>query len=643
MKRPPPVTVVDFETDPIEPRPEYPPKPVGVSIRRPGEKARYFAWGHYSGKNNCSKRDATLAVQSVWRSDTLLFHHAKFDVDVAQTHMDVGHIPWERIHDTMLLLFLHDPHAPDFKLKPSSERILGLPPTELEEVEEWIWQHRAQLIAEFGIDRFVDSKGKPWINSRKKVGAFIAYAPGDIAGRYANGDTDRTEGLFKYTWPRIVERGMQEAYDRERELMPILLENERVGLRVDLPALRKDIKLFTAAAETADEWLRKKLKDPNLNLDSDAEVAEALARAGVIDEDQWTLTATGKRSVSKKNLLPSMYNNPQVASAFGYRNRLNTCLKMFMLPWAKQAGARPDRHVSTNWNQVRLTGAGDNQGTRTGRPSTSNPNFLNISKTWYDKDDGYVHPKFLKDLPELPLVRRYILPDDGGVFLHRDYNGQELRLLGHFENAALMEAYQQNPRMDVHDHVRQLIEDIAGLRYHRTQVKITNFRRIYGGGAPATAGALNVSLDIAKQLLAAHGKALPGVKDLSSQIVGLARSGEPIITWGGREYYPETPRFDKRYGRMMTYEYKLLNYLIQGSAADVTKEAIIRYHNHPKRDSRFLVTVYDEINISAPRGDTDRQMKILRETMEGIECDVPMLTDGKTGLNWAALKGYTDA
>ena len=642
MKRPPSVTTVDFETDPIEPRPDYPPKPVGVSIKRPGEKARYFAWGHYTGKNNCSLVDAKNALHRVWKTDTLLFHNAKFDVDVAQTHMGCGPISWERIHDTMYLLFLCDPHAPDFKLKPSSERLLNMPPEELDVVEEWIWAHRAELVREFGIDRYTDSKGKPLINSRKKVGAFVAYAPGDIAGKYANGDTERTEKLFKYLWPRVQERGMGEAYDRERELLPILLENERVGIRIDLPLLRKDIKLYSSAVESADAWLRKRLKSPNLNLDSDADVAEALAQAKVVADEDWALTATGKRSVSKKNLLPSMYKDKKVAAAFGYRNRLNTCLKMFMLPWARQASARPDRHVSTNWNQVRNSNSADIGGTRTGRPSTSNPNFLNISKSWHDKDDGYEHPAFLSDVPELPLVRRYILPDDGGVFCHRDYNGQELRLLGHFEDAALMRAYQEDPRMDVHDHVRQLIEDIAGLRYHRTQVKITNFRRIYGGGAPATASALNVSIDIAKQLLAAHGRALPGVKALSAQIVGLARSGEPIVTWGGREYYPEPPRYDKRYGRHMTYEYKLLNYLIQGSAADVTKEAILRYHRHPKKSGRFLVTVYDEINVSAARGSFEKEMAVLKEAMESIECDVAMLTDGKIGPNWASLKTYED-
>lgn len=642
MPKAPPVDVIDFETDPIQARPFYPPKPVGVSIIEAGKKPEYWAWGHYTGENNCTKEQAARRLKALWRNGRRkLFHNAKFDIDVAVTHMGLPMLSWELIDDTMFLLFLDDPHADTFALKPSANRELGMAPEEQDAIIEWLWERRKELVARFNIDKYADSKGRPLVNSKAKIGAFVAYAPGNIAGKYAIGDTVRTEKLFKKIYPRILERGMGDAYDRERELMPILLDNERVGVRVDLRALRRDIELYSAASFEADNWLRKKLKTKDLNLDSDAEVAEALSRAGIVDDDQWTLTATGNRSVSKKNLLPTMFNDPRIASVFGYRNRLQTCLKMFMLPWERQATARGEPYISTNWNQIRQSHseAGVN-GTRTGRPSTSNPNFLNISKSWHDKDDGYEHPAFIKSIPELPLVRRYILPDDGDVFCHRDYNGQELRLLGHFEDAALMRAYQANPRMDVHDHVRQLIEDIADLQYHRTQVKITNFRRIYGGGAPATASALNVSIDVAKELLAAHGRALPGVKDLSAQIVRLARSGEPIITWGGRQYFTEPPKYDKRYGREMTYEYKLLNYLIQGSAADCTKEAILRYSRHPKKSGRFLVTVYDEINVSAQRSHVESEMAVLGEAMESIECDVPMLTDGKTGLNWAELKKW---
>lgn len=624
MRRAPTVTTVDFEGFAIERRPEYPPVPVGVSIKRPQDKkARYYAWGHPT-ENNCTKRDAVRALREVWDSNSpVLFHHAKFDMDVAATHMDCPVLPWERVHDTMLLLFLDDPHAPDLQLKPSAERLLGEAPTERDELKEWVLAHRAQIPIEF--------KPKDW-------GRAIAYTPGELCGRYANGDVTRTEGLFKYLWPRVAEREMLDAYDRERKLLPILLENERLGMRADVGGLRRDCGIYLQAVEAVDLWLRKRLKASSLNLDSDDDVAEALSRAGIVDDDTWTLTPTGKRSVSKTNLRPSSYNDHRVAAAFGYRNRLNTCLKMFMLPWLRQAEARGDGHISTNWNQVR----GAEYGTRTGRPSTNDPNFLNISKSWHDKDDDYEHPAFIKGLVELPLVRRYVLPDKGGVILHRDYNGQELRFLGHFEDGALCAAYQENPRMDVHAHVAGLIEETTGLIYRRTQVKTTNFRRIYGGGAPATAGALNIDIDAAKRLLAAHSKALPGVADLQRQIKGIVAGGSPIVTWGGREYYVEPPKFDKRFNRHMTYEYKLLNYLIQGSAADATKEAIIRYHDHPRRVGRFLVTVYDEINSSAARLAVKQEMELLRECMESIEIDVPLLSDGKTGLTWGDLVKYKD-
>lgn len=629
----PAVITVDFETLPIQPRPHYPPAPVGMSIRRPQDrKATYYAWDHPT-ENNCSKRDAVRALQSVWRETTpLLFHNAKFDVDVAQTHMDCPVLPWARIHDTMFLVFLHDPHSPNLQLKESAERILGLAPVERDELKEWVLAHRKQIEAEYGL------KVTP-----AKWGAAIGYTPGNMCGKYANGDVDRTLGLFKNLWPSIVERGMLNAYNRERELMPILLENERVGMRVDTRALRTDTALYNTALATADVWLRRRLKTSDLNLDNDGELSTALSKANIVADEAWSLTAKGHRSVSKKVLLPEHFKDKKVFQVLGYRNRLATCLRMFMEPWLRQATARKDHHISTNWNQVRQARGTSTGGTRTGRPSTTDPNFLNISKTWHDKDDGYEHPSFTGvDVQPLPLVRRYILPDVGGTFLHRDFNGQELRILGHYEDGALLAAYLADPRMDVHAFVAKLIEDTTGLHYYRTQVKITNFRRIYGGGAPATASALNVSLEAAKKLLDAHGKALPGVKQLSQAIKELSQSGDPITTWGGREYYVEPPKYDERFKRHMTYEYKLLNYLIQGSAADATKEAIIRYHNHPERTGRFLVTVYDEINASARKGCEAAEMRVLRDSMERLEFDVPMLSDGKTGPNWGSLKTFKD-
>jgi DNA polymerase I-like protein with 3'-5' exonuclease and polymerase domains len=621
----PPVTVIDFETHPIRQRPEYPPKPVGVSIRMPGErKSRYWAWGH-PAENNCSFKDAKRAFKAAWAHPSpKLFHNSKFDVEVATEHMGVRMLSWEQYHDTFFVLYLKDPHARDLSLKLAAERLLGEAPDERDELLEWILKNTPA--------------------TKKSWGDYICMAPGGLVGKYACGDTDRTLGLFKNFYPEILERGMGESYDRERELMPILLANEQEGLLVDMGALEEDIALYSAARDKADAWLRKRLKAPSLNIDSTAEFTDLLAKHGIVKDEDWTYTKTGKRSTKKDILTPDMFQDQKISQVYGYRNRLGTCLNMFMTSWYDQAQVN-DGRITTNWNQVRQPGGG----TRTGRPSTNNHNFLNISKTWDDKEDGYVHPKFL-GVPLLPLVRRYVLPDTGGYFCHRDYNQQELRILGHFEDGELMAAYRKDLRMDVHDFVRGLILNVTGREWPRRPVKIVNFRKVYGGGAPAAAAGIGCSLEEAKALLRAHEQAIPGIKILNGQIKALVADDEPIVTWGGREYYVEPPGWNARFGRNMTYEYKLLNYLVQGSAADATKQAIINYHNHPDRRGRFLVTVYDEINVSSPSSKSEKvrqsamkaEMAVLRDCMESLEFDVPLLSDGKFGLNWGALQKFTE-
>jgi DNA polymerase-1 len=598
----------------------------------PGErKYTYYAWGHPT-KNNCTEKQGHAKVKEAWelartKKIGLLFQNGKFDVDVAEVHCGVKRLDWSLYHDTMFLIFLSDPHAETYSLKPAAERILGMPPEEQDAVKEWVLAHKREISQKYGLAK--DFTPSEW-------GAYICEAPGDLVGKYADGDTIRTLKLFKHLYPDVWARGMAESYDRERKLMPILMDNERAGMRIDVPGLERDIEQYRSARTTADNWLRKTLKAPDLNIDSDKDMAAALKRAGVVTD--FVKTPTGQDSVSKKNLTADLFNDKRVFATFGYRNRLTTCLTMFMERW-HSIGHRTG-YINTTWNQVRQSRSSGNNGTRTGRPSTSDPNFLNLSKSWYDKNDGYVHPKHLKSLPELPLVRKYILPDPGGVFLHRDYNQQELRLLAHFENDKLMDAYNANPRMDVHQFVVDAVYEILGLKLERRAAKVVNFGLLYGMGLGKLSEDMDTDVETAKRIKKAQLSALPGLKALQDDINALAKGGQPIHTFGGREYYPEPSKIIN--GRLVDFIYKLLNYLIQGSAADFTKEAIIRYHD-VRKDSRFLVTVYDEINISAPKGSVKREMKALREAMEGIpNVDVPMLTDGKSGLTWGDLAKYED-
>ena len=624
----PKMPTIDFETKAIQARPAYPPEPVGVSVKLPGKKSQYLAWGHPTG-NNTTKTEAVRFLKTLWKpGQPLLFFNGKFDVDVGETHLGLPRLSATDIHDTMFMMFLRDPHARQLDLKGLAERYLGEAPEERDELKEWILKN---------VKTAEGKRPKP-----SEWGAYISEAPAGLAGRYAMGDTDRTWGLFKDSWDYVInEHDMLGAYQREQKVMPLFLDNERIGIRVDVKRLRKDVKAYSAALEAADAWLRKRLKSPNLNMDNDTQMLEALLRAGVVREEDLVLTATGKFSISKKNLTPDLYRDPRVASAFGYRNRLTTCLKFFMLPWLAQAEARGDGRISTNWNQVR----GGDGGTRTGRPSTRDPNFLNISKSWDNNDDGYVHPEFLSVL-ELPLVRRYLLPDEGEMWLHRDYNGQELRLLAHFEDGPLLAAYQANPWLDVHQHVADLIEEKTGKKFTRKSVKIANFRIIYGGGAPATAQGIGCTMEEAKDLLRAHGAALPSVNGrggLSAETKDIGKRGDCLFTWGGRAYYVEPPAFSKKHNRVMSFEYKLLNYLCQGSAADVTKQAMINYDEHPKRRGRFLVQVYDEMNVSSGP-DPKAEMAVLRDSMEMLseQLDVPMLSEGKWGKTWGDQKKFEE-
>lgn len=634
------VATFDFETLPIAGRPDYPPAPVGLAVCAPGLAPRYISWGHANGVNNGAEADAKQLLWNLWRDPgvRLLAHNAKFDVGVATERWGFPMLPWQRIEDTTFLAFLADPHSRSAGLKQLCEDLLGIPPDERDAVADWVVAHSAELLARWPQYAEIDKKtGKRKRSiSKKRAGAWIFAAPAEIVEPYAIGDVVRARALYDFLMPLVERHGMREAYDRERRVMPIFMTNERLGMRVALEQLEADCAMYDSAFGYAEDWLRDELRASGLNFDSDDDTAAVLVERGVVPEESFSLTKSGKLSMSKENLLPEMFTGPngaQIASMLGYRNRLKTCLSMFMEPWRDQA-QRYGGRITTNWNQIRGYGDG---GTRTGRPSTNGHNFLNISKSFEGRDDQYQHPDFA-GLPPLPLCRKYVLPDEGEVFLHRDFSGQELRVFGHFEQGALWEQYQANPALDVHAFVGGELMEVARREIERTKIKVMNFQAIYGGGVPALQRKLRCTAGEAKELKQFHDRALPGRKVLNEEISRVIMRGEPIRTWGGRLYFEE-PRGEDNRSKI----YKLLNYLVQGSAADQMKQAIIDWHDHPQRAARFLVTVYDEINISAIPEVAVHQMAILRETMEARRLSVPMLSDGKWGWAWGDVSKYDDA
>lgn len=631
-----PITL-DFETLPIQSRPNYPPQPVSFSLKLPSWKQpKFYAWGHLTGGNNCSREDAARALQAAYaqvsEAAPLLCHNGKFDLDVAEVAFGLQLPDWRCVQDTMFLLFLVDPHQRELGLKPSADRLLGMKPEERDAVKDWLLTHKKVLELQFPEITALYGGIKP-----SNAGAFIAYAPGNLVQPYADGDVTRTEALFGPLYKQVTDRGMKAAYERERRLMPILLRNEREGIRVDEDALARDQAVFEAAQAKTDAWIRKALKAPGLDLDKDADTGKALEAADAITE--WTQTATGKNSVSRKSMTLDKFRDKKLAAAYGYRQKCATVLETFIRPWQKFS---KDGWMHTSWNQVRQAkgGAGDTGGTRTGRPSSNAPNFLNMPKAVEDNaDTGFIMPTHIAGLPLLPRVRSYILPDTPKqVIGRRDFAQQELRVLAHFEDGALMQAYLADPRLDVHNYLMRQIIDLLGINVDRRITKNLMFGYIYGQGLGSLALILNRTVEEVKQIRDAQMRVLPGLKVLSSSMAQRSKAGEPIRTWGGRQYFVEPPAYSKKFNKMMSFEYKLLNYAIQGSSADITKESIIRY-DAARKDGRFMLSVYDENNISVDKRALKSEMLILRDCMMGIELDVPLLSDGEWG---ADLGNMTD-
>jgi DNA polymerase-1 len=630
-----PITL-DFESDPIRNRPHYPPKPVSFSLKMPEDKApKFYAWGHKTGGNTCTFEDAKrvlhAAYDRVTETTPLLCHNAKFDLDVAEVHFGLPIPDWRCWHDTMFLLFLQDPHQRSLGLKPSAERLLGMAPEEQDAVKDWVLTHKKQLEQDFPEINTVYGGIKP-----STAAAFIGYAPANIVKPYANGDVIRTEKLFAVLHKEIADRGMTEAYERERRLMPILLRNEREGIHVDEAALARDQAVYEAAQQKVDAWIRKALKAPTLDLDKDAEVGNALEAADALSE--WTLTPTGKKSVSKKNMKISHFKDKKLAAAYSYRQKCATMLETFIRPWQHYS---VNGWMHTNWNQVRQSKGNDSGGTRTGRPSTDSPNFLNMPKAVQDSEvGGFLMPTHIAGLPSIVKIRDYILPDKAThVIGRRDFNQQELRVLAHFEDGLLLQAYLENPKLDVHEFTRQQIIELTNMDVGRSYTKTLNFGYVYGQGLGSLAEKLEKPVADVKRVRDAQMAALPGFKALNDAIKGRAKAGDFITTWGGRQYYVEPP-FVKD-GKRMTFEYKLLNYLIQGSSADITKEAIIRYDD-VRQEGRMILTVYDEIDISVPKKAAKKEMLILREAMMSIELDCPLLSDGELGSKLGSVAALTE-
>ena len=231
----------------------------------------------------------------------------------------------------------------------------------------------------------------------------------------------------------------------------------------------------------------------------------------------------------------------------------------------------------------------------------------------------------------MPQVRKYIIPEPGNILVSRDFSGQEMRLLAHFAGGNLLKTLQNKPDADVH----MIAASIANIS--RRVAKTLGFAVLYGAGVGRIAETLGISAAEASEIKANYLNALPEIATLQRDVQYRGRNGMAITTLGGRHYFVEEPKLVQ--GRVRTFEYKLINYLIQGSAADQTKAAMEYYCKNTKH-GKLLLSVHDELVIECPIEHQEEESQLLSIAMATAFSDIleyTSITTETRGFNFGEL------
>lgn len=466
----------------------------------------------------------------------IAFHNAKFDLHALE-NAGLPIPDWSRVQDTVALHHLQD-----------SNRSHGLKPLS---VERYGW---AAGCADKMLKEGFKRNGWNW-----------ATVPEDFEpyGLYAAMDTVLTARAYDEIMPDIKRRGMSDCYEREMECMATMFRCERRGMLVD-PVYALNLRDRWAAEIAA---LRAELAGYGLdNPGSPKQVAEALSLGGW---DPSEFTETGQPKLDKV-ILAEIMSELGVPAEIAVRvQRYRRLVKWTSAYLDAFLGKRSDAAWRTH-PSINVLGA------RTGRMSITGPP--------------------LQTLPKGPEIRHCILPYEGDSLYAIDYDAQELRLFAHFaQERGLMEAFETG--QDLHRYTAALAygvpyDDVTDTQ--RGTAKNTRYSQLYGAGPAKIASTAGVSVSEIEHFIRASDSVFPGIPEFMQHVdltgrQRLADSGQPYVwTWGGR-YLPCDP--DKIY--------TLVNYLIQGTAADLIKDRIVRLDKAGYGDW-IIAPVHDELLFSVP-------------------------------------------
>jgi DNA polymerase I-like protein with 3'-5' exonuclease and polymerase domains len=571
---------------------------VGIAVAVEGWSA-YYPIAHEGG-GNLDKDKVLNWIKQVCANDNVkIFHNAMYDVcwlRAAGVQIN-GHIV-----DTMVMASLIDENRLAYTLNSISFEYLG-------EVKD---------------EKALNEAAQSWGIDPKSE---MYKLPAMYVGNYAEKDAKLTLELFKVLSRELQKQSLQNIFDIETQLFPCLTDMKFKGVRVDVEKARL---LKQQLTNQEQEILLKVKQETGI----EPQIWAARSIATVFDKLGLHYERTDKSHAPSftKNFL-SEHKHPIVQMIAKAReiNKAHTTFIDTILKFTHKG------RIHADINPIRS----DQGGTVTGRFSYANPNLQQI-------------PARNKELG--PMIRSLFLPEVDHKWGCFDYSQQEPRLVVHYaattepicfdESVTKIVDEFKNNSVDFH----KTVADMAGIS--RTQAKTINLGLFYGMGKAKLQAELGLNTKAeAEKLFNQYHDNVPFVKELMNKTSQFAQTSGSIGTLLGRrcrfnKWEPATfgmhtpmtfEEAERTYGRgriRRAMTYKALNKLIQGSAADMTKKAMLDLYNEGIIPH---IQIHDELDISVI---DDNQAKKIVEIMENaVTLAIPNKVDYESGETWGDIYG----
>jgi DNA polymerase I len=565
---------------------------VGLAFATSPRRAWYvpLQQGSLLGEEGLSGREVLAALKPLLEDPAVakVAHDAKFDAVVLAQH---GVTLAGLVFDSMVVSYLLDATRSGHPLEDTALEHLGYKALTEEDV-----------------------------CGRGAKAAGLASLPAAATLNYAGERADLALQLAADLEPKLIEAGLDEVYRTlELPLLPVLVEMERTGVRLDGPALAAQSHRIEHELQVLSTRIFE-LANFEFNINSPKQLAEVL-----FDKLQLpALKRTGKtRAVSTAvevlEELALTHDLPRLVLEW----RALMKLKGTYIDALPQMVHPQTGRVHTCFNQAVAA---------TGRLSSSDPNLQNIPiRTELGRE-----------------IRRAFVADAGHVLISADYSQIELRVLAHLsQDETLIAAFQRGD--DIHDQTAlKVFGPESGLGSHelRRRAKIINYALLYGKTAFTLAKDIGVTQQAAQAFIDAYFAGFPRVRGFIDGTIATARETGVVKTLFGRRRL--VPELRSRNGQVRSAAERVtVNMPIQGTAADILKRAMIDVHaaiaalsGRSGPAGRMILTVHDELLFEVPRERADELSAVIREQMESAAVlAVPLTVDVGIGDNWKDAKG----